>query len=772
MKKLPVPKRSSNFRLLYYSFLFFILILWGLSFFIVNNIYKNKIIETMNTTLNQGHAVFSEKVSAFEYSSLRFLMQQETLKYMHTDAPVIEGKNFQQLKELKEIFEHDKAIENLPGFSVAFFNKSKSFVGLYGASTRSQYYYDYYLKYSNFSYTDWVRKINEQKHTIEFWPTTDVKTREKTGRYLSLIYKMTDYSYTSGSYSVLCNLIPVENIENYYQGVLDIDTGCVFLTDEHNSILFYSCSEREFVELKDQIESFIASSQNIRTVNIKGKRIIILRRNGDDFFNSFALVDYSVIIDQLSPLNNLFLTAFFLTLGIGIFIAIRSFTLYSRPIKKMSQLLHNYYGYSDEAHYNLNSIHTSLDRIIQINQKMVAQLDRSQGFLQDVFIKHLFQSEFSSNTDLLKMASHANITLPVGEYFVAIFKFDSTNADHYENESESVLQIIHLALNDIIREMKPSPFFTYDEGIHSISALYQLPPGMELKDYVSKHFETLTIMNIDDAEISLTIGISNSFDQLLDVVSAKREAAFVLDSSCNGSHIRYYGDMQQYKSFFYPYEREKALTHMIHKGNSKDAISILKELYTQNYVINPISEIMKQQFLYSICNTILHLIDEQPSEVSGDLYKIHFDLLSLHSPMDMSEQINLLTKIIILLCDMQQNTSDGPEYLDAIIKYIEQNCTRQDFSLQNVADVFHLSTAYVSRQIHQRTKQTFSSLVEQARMELAKNYIINTDEPMNSIAQKCGYINSNTFFKAFKRFYSVSPSAMRRSVTGRDSDVR
>ena len=769
MKKVLSQRTKSSMLLLFPSFLLMVLVLWGLSFFIVKDICTDKIIETMESTLKQGHSVFSEKVSAFEKMSLRFLMQSEVVKYMHTDSPVTDGKSFQLLKQVKASFERENAVDNLSGISIAYFGRPDTYVGLYGATTRSRYYYDYYMKYSTIDYSQWLSRIEDQKSTIEFWPSEKVEVKGKTERYISLIYKMTDYSYTSESYSVLCNLIPEEEIRNDYQGLLDIQTGSVFLTDKQNHIVFYSGSDQDYKIQKELLETFAEGEENVSTVKVAGKRVILLRRRGHDDFNSFASVDYAVISQQIRPLNRMFLIAFILTFGIGVIVIVRSIILYSRPIKKISRLLHDYYGNTDKSHYNLNAIHTSLDRIIHINQRTVAQLDQSQGFMKDVFIKHLFQSEFNGSTELLKMAAHANIHLPVGEYFVTIFQFESTNRDH-EADSESVLQIIHLALKDNIMDHKPVPIFVYDEGIHSIAALYQLPPGKDLKSFAAQSFEDVSTINIDGADISLSIGVSNAFDNLLDVELAKREASFVLDGSRNARHICYYGDMQQYKSFYYPYEREKALISMIHKGNRDEAVNILKDLYAQNYIINPISEIMKQQFLYSVCNTILHLIDEQSSDDAVELYKMHFDLLSLRPPMDMSEQLRLLTQVIDTLCGMQKkNIPEGPDYLDEIITYIRENCTKHDFSLQNVADVFHLSSAYVSRQIHQRTKQTFSSLVEQCRMELAKNYILTTDEAMNVIADKCGYVNSNTFFKAFKRFYSVSPSVMRHSASGMGS---
>lgn len=763
MKRVSGKSNSNVLWLLYLVFLILILVLWFLSFFIVNTIYKNQILETMNTTLNQGHSVFSEKITTFERDSLYTLMQPDMIKYMHTSTPVTEGTNFQLLKKIKDLYEHDKSSSNPTGIYVAYFNQPNTFVSLYGASTRSLYYYNYYMKYEGMSFDEWLDLIDGQMTSISFWPTADINIKGKTGQYVSVIYKMEDFSYSSVSYSVLCSMIPVESLRDYYQGVLDIDTGCVFLADQQDQIFYYSGPEDEYAESRELLEAFVKADQDVQIVGKSGNRMILMRQKSTGRFNSYALVDYSVINDQISPLNIMFLSTFIFTLGIGILIVIRSYFLYSKPIKKISQLLHDYYSIDNKDPYNLSSIHTSLDKIIHINQEMVTQVDQTQAFLQDAFIKHLFLSEFDDNTELMKTANQVNIALPAGKYFVAIFRFRANLVD--VPEDNTILQVVHLALEKSISQLMPPPVFQYNEGIHCIAALFTIKSANDLNAFVQKHFGELTSINIEGAMISLAIGISAVFDDLIDTASAKRQAIFALDCSNDDDHIKYFGDLQQYKSFYYPNEREKALVSMIRKGNQDEAISIMKGLFVHNYVTNTIPEIMKQQFLYSICNTLLNLIDEQPQDQSNILYSIHLKLLSMHPPMNMTEQIDQLSQMIELLCQMQKKRSaEAPDYVDSILAYINQNCTQSDFSLQNVADNFHLSAAYVSRQIHQRTNLTFSFLVEHARMEMARDYVMNTNETVNAIAEKCGYTNCNTFFKAFKRYYSMSPSVMRHTV--------
>jgi len=52
----------------------------------------------------------------------------------------------------------------------------------------------------------------------------------------------------------------------------------------------------------------------------------------------------------------------------------------------------------------------------------------------------------------------------------------------------------------------------------------------------------------------------------------------------------------------------------------------------------------------------------------------------------------------------------------------------------------------------------------QLRMELAKTLLLDDDKPIKEIAWKCGYEESSSFSKAFKRLNKLSPSTWRKQA--------
>ena len=50
-------------------------------------------------------------------------------------------------------------------------------------------------------------------------------------------------------------------------------------------------------------------------------------------------------------------------------------------------------------------------------------------------------------------------------------------------------------------------------------------------------------------------------------------------------------------------------------------------------------------------------------------------------------------------------------------------------------------------------------------MDKIIEYMQETNLPISDICIRCGYSSSNSFYKAFKRIYGVSPNAYRQQLS-------
>jgi len=84
--------------------------------------------------------------------------------------------------------------------------------------------------------------------------------------------------------------------------------------------------------------------------------------------------------------------------------------------------------------------------------------------------------------------------------------------------------------------------------------------------------------------------------------------------------------------------------------------------------------------------------------------------------------------------------------------------------LETVAGELRLSTRTLQRRLT-RERATFQQLMEDARRELARHYLLNSSLELNETAYLLGYEDANSFFRAFHYWEGASPSEWRADHT-------
>ena len=81
-------------------------------------------------------------------------------------------------------------------------------------------------------------------------------------------------------------------------------------------------------------------------------------------------------------------------------------------------------------------------------------------------------------------------------------------------------------------------------------------------------------------------------------------------------------------------------------------------------------------------------------------------------------------------------------------------------AMQDVAKEMHLSPRTLQRRLTENDA-TFQGLLEDARRELARHYLLHSSLELNETAYLLGYEDANSFFRAFHRWEGVPPGQWR-----------
>lgn len=109
--------------------------------------------------------------------------------------------------------------------------------------------------------------------------------------------------------------------------------------------------------------------------------------------------------------------------------------------------------------------------------------------------------------------------------------------------------------------------------------------------------------------------------------------------------------------------------------------------------------------------------------------------------------------------------------IQEMIRYIRLNY-QSAIKLEDLAEHFFLSAAYVSRFFKKKLGINFSKYLTEIRLNEAVGKLETTDKTLTWIAMDCGFPNLVSFNSAFKEKYNMSPKEYRAALPGPRSEDR
>ncbi|WP_068776370.1 AraC family transcriptional regulator [Paenibacillus sp. FJAT-26967] len=109
---------------------------------------------------------------------------------------------------------------------------------------------------------------------------------------------------------------------------------------------------------------------------------------------------------------------------------------------------------------------------------------------------------------------------------------------------------------------------------------------------------------------------------------------------------------------------------------------------------------------------------------------------------------------------------------DPIITFVMNSLhTRygEDLSLENLADRLHMSSAYLSVYIKEKTGNNFSDHLNVIRINKAQELLSGTELNIIDVGQQIGYRNITSFNRMFKKWTGKTPSEYRRNTRLREN---
>lgn len=156
--------------------------------------------------------------------------------------------------------------------------------------------------------------------------------------------------------------------------------------------------------------------------------------------------------------------------------------------------------------------------------------------------------------------------------------------------------------------------------------------------------------------------------------------------------------------------------------------------------------------------------DQIITNILDDIVNEYYEPSVLSSQVIRLDLLEFFIRLIRLMAQHPEQVKKGQDRsgkfdLTAALLYIEQNYA--DITLKDMAEHFGFNPNYLSGMLKERTKVTFIKLVKLQRVNVAAQYLIYTDLPIDHIATRVGYENASYFYKIFRQIMGESPKEYR-----------
>lgn len=211
----------------------------------------------------------------------------------------------------------------------------------------------------------------------------------------------------------------------------------------------------------------------------------------------------------------------------------------------------------------------------------------------------------------------------------------------------------------------------------------------------------------------------------------------------------------------------------IHYAQSRE--SDYYERYVINFKLEDMSKILDSGELHllkqKINPCVVHLSEEKTQKVYDyikrtDEYNqrqgIFFDKL-VYSAM-----LQLL--VYITECINDETTVEGEKISPQIIsvmKYINKHYT-EDLNLDKISDIACMSKYHLCRKFKEATGATLLQYLNNIRLTKVHSMLINTDMPIEEIAECTGFSSSIQLTRVFKNTYHIPPRTFRKNHKNND----
>lgn len=717
----------------YSIFLLIILILFVWIYYATLHNARSSYNHQKESTLVSNVELFENDLNIMEVYCRQLLQNNDLRKAMKYQTPsqaFLDAGNQMRLTLATDVY-----AESLLPISEAFiYLPMTDYVLSPSHFITSSRFYDWIKRYPAGKQELWLEYITEKELHYRFIPL-DEFTPNFSKNYLMYVISLEDLYYMKAD-GLVCFVLDKQELTRMFDCLRGEGRGFLSVFDQNG---------QEILALGNNVpdsEALTSAhySQGFSTLAFDEQQITIGCYTSDatGYVYYYSFPPYSSVTSNTGSFL-MFALIFLLFLVTGGFLVLSFSKRNVQPIIELGQELH-------EA--------------VEAQNLLQEEVDRQRPIICTSYARRLMSGAITSEEEIAYIGNYLGLDTPSSYYnvlYVVVYNNFGDSSETLPNGLSSSGELQEIIVDGLKKYLgEPLYYFSPSDRIYSVLLHCTKEEEPDLPIKISNAVLHLHDDLLDTYDIWLFAGLGRSTDSLTNIWESYQQAAeSVSYTTKNYIFFPYEFIKKDSNVFYYPPEVSTKLIHFITAGNTAQVLELFNMIHQENIEERSLPIHLLKYLLSDIRNTLLKARFALPAGSDAEAVRQLDERFNEHLSFKLCEDLALA------LCKLFCSESEDSSLAATIEKYIMKNYKDPSLGLNKISDEFQISESYFSHMFKEKTGVNFSTYLENIRMAEAARLIKETDISLNELYIAVGYNNANTFRRAFKKVFGMTPSSMR-----------
>ncbi len=561
-------------------------------------------------------------------------------------------------------------------------------------------------------------------------------------------------------YGKIVLLLDSSSLTNQLESLLGDLQGSIFVLDESRQVMAYRTNLPSVRESISELALETVQNSDVHEVEWAGvKYSLAYAESGKTGWSFIICMPTEQFLSRVINMKLLISLVLIGLICVGLFGSLIISRRQYRPIRRLFQNALDIAQGSNgpERHNELEYIGHTLSQTYRSKLELSELVDLQKEVVRERFLLDILQGNLSDQ-EVRSGLQHHDVQLIGDSFFVLIVDLENgpeglLSADQKEEITRVLIRFVfqegeaYGAKLDWEKQFALIVVVNHEQGM---SQNVQLRVVKELQQRVQSRIGVL-----------LTVAAGQIYTDLISANRSFIEATSAMEYRLregNGSSI-FFNEINAIDSddLWYPVEEQIRFVQSMKQGDASLAADTLRNIM-QSIASREQSLLMLRLICSDLINAVFKTMREIHYTDSADKIRYLTDFVSLQ---DLEHR---LQELAVLICNhvVRSRESSNSRLRDEVVALTQSRYRSYDFSLEQLAVHFRLSSSYLSRFIKEQIGMTFTDYVQQLRQNEVKRLLLETDWPVKEIVLRVGYVGVSKFIEKFRKQEGITPGEYRR----------